>query len=171
LPSRECGAFAAQPEHGAGNLLRSPEATDGLAGFHRLMTFVAVSHETLQHRRHDRAGADRIHANAPPGIVERRRLGETHDAVLGGNISGHRRDPPQSREEQLTIEPPPWRSICRISWTMHCQTPVRFTASRRSQFSGVHSAVSLGWPSIPALLNAASSRPKRSTVRSTMAFT
>src|SRR5690606_32506300 len=98
LPSRECGAFAAQPEHGAGNLLRSPEATDGRAGFHRLMTFVAVSDETLQHRRHDRAGADRLHGNAPPGIVVHRRLGETHDAVLGGNISGHRRDPPQSRD-------------------------------------------------------------------------
>ena len=56
--------------------------------------------------------------------------------------------------------PPPCLSICGISYFMHRNTPVRFTAMIRPQFSSLQSAI-LGptWPSIPALLKAQSSRP------------
>src|SRR6266478_1621247 len=59
----------------------------------------------------------------------------------------------------------------RSSCFMHAQTPRRLIAFTRSNSSATSSAASLGGAWMPALLNAASSRPKVETVCSTMAAT
>ncbi len=67
-------------------------------------------------------------------------------------------------DAQFTMAPPPDATIAGSSWRMHEKVPVRSTASTRFQFSMVASAVGLPCsPSIPAALNAASSRPKVAT--------
>src|SRR2546430_13538328 len=74
-------------------------------------------------------------------------------------------------EEQLTIAPLPCSRIRRSSCFMHAHTPRRLIAFTRSNSSAASSAMSLGGACTPALLNAASSRPKVETVCSTMAAT
>ena len=61
--------------------------------------------------------------------------------------------------------------MCGISACMQRNTPVRLIASVRSQFARAQSSSGAGSPSMPALLNAWSNRPKRSTVVETMAST
>jgi len=58
------------------------------------------------------------------------------------------------------MAPPPWFTIAGISWRRHSHTPLRLMEMTRSQFSSVQSAVGALLPSMPALLNATSSRPK-----------
>ena len=64
---------------------------------------------------------------------------------------------------QFTITPPPFFSICGISWRMQYHTPVKSQAIMRCQFSTVQSAVGTAMPSMPAPLNAASKRLYDST--------
>ncbi len=90
-------------------------------------------------------------------------LGQPDDAVLRGGVGRHawRRARSPAVDAQFTIEPPPESTIAGISWRMQENVPVRSTASTRCQFSIVLSAVRLPCsPSMPAALNAASSRPK-----------
>src|SRR6266550_8163321 len=74
-------------------------------------------------------------------------------------------------EEQLTMAPLPRSRIWRSSYFMQLQTPRRLIAFTRSNSSPLASAVSARGLCTPALLNAASSRPKVETVRSTIAAT
>ena len=71
----------------------------------------------------------------------------------------------------LTMAPPPCPSIWRTSYFMHSHTPVTLTAIVRSKSFWVQAVVDLPLPSIPALLNAQSSRPYASTARPTIAST
>src|SRR5215210_279115 len=74
-------------------------------------------------------------------------------------------------EEVFTIAPPPCSSIRGTSYFMHKNTPRRLMATIRSHSSSVTSAIALTSFSTPALLKAASSRPKVSMVSSRAAFT
>ena len=69
------------------------------------------------------------------------------------------------------MAPLPWARIGRSSCFMQAQTPRRLIAFTRSKVSAGSSAASVGGAWMPALLNAKSSRPKVSTVRSTRAAT
>jgi hypothetical protein len=62
-------------------------------------------------------------------------------------------------EAVLTMEPPPCRSICWISYFRQSQTPLALTAMIWSNSASVTSMVRTGVPSIPALLKAMSRRP------------
>src|SRR5262249_1375685 len=42
----------------------------------------------------DRAGGDRLSADAAPCVVERRRPGQADDGVLAGDVAGHAPDAP-----------------------------------------------------------------------------
>src|SRR4051812_29867750 len=74
-------------------------------------------------------------------------------------------------DEVLTIEPPPCSSIAGISYFMHRNALRRSMSSSLDQSSSVVSTSMVGGCSIPALLNAASSRPSSWTVRSTAVLT
>src|SRR5580704_7230377 len=74
-------------------------------------------------------------------------------------------------DEQLTMAPLPWSRIWSSSYFMQLQMPRRLTAFTRSKSSALVSAVSASGLCTPALLNAASSRPKVETVCRTMAAT
>lgn len=73
-------------------------------------------------------------------------------------------------EEVLTMAPPA-ACISGISCFMHRNTPVRSTSTIRCHSSVASSASGVRDCSTPALLNARSSRPKVSTVRSSAART
>src|SRR5437667_3302798 len=74
-------------------------------------------------------------------------------------------------EEQLTIAPLPCLRIWRSSYFMQFHTPRRLMAFTRSNSSPLPSAVSTAGDCTPALLYAASRRPKVDTVCSIMAAT
>src|SRR4051812_6719179 len=75
-------------------------------------------------------------------------------------------------DDVLTMAPPPDFSISGISCFMHRKTPRRSMSMIRFHSSSSYSAVGAGFlGSIPALLKAASSRPKTSAVLSRAAFT
>src|SRR5947209_6775984 len=75
-------------------------------------------------------------------------------------------------EDVLTIAPPPCLRISGISCFMHRNTLRRLVSMIRSHSSSSYSAVGAAFlGSMPALLNAKSSRPKASTVLSRAAFT
>src|SRR5437667_141745 len=75
-------------------------------------------------------------------------------------------------EDVLTIAPPPCLRISGISCFMHRNTLRRLVSMIRFHSSSSYSAVGAGFlGSMPALLNAKSSRPKASTVLSKAALT
>src|SRR3954454_23441074 len=74
-------------------------------------------------------------------------------------------------DELFTIAPLPCLRICSSSYFMQFQTPFRFTAVMRSNSPPLASAVSTAGDITPALLKAASRRPKVDTVCSIIAFT
>src|SRR5437016_14557376 len=63
-------------------------------------------------------------------------------------------------EELLTMAPLPCSRIWRSSYFMQFQTPRRLIQFTRSNSSPLTSAISMAGDCIPALLNAASRRPK-----------
>src|SRR5438105_2176304 len=67
-------------------------------------------------------------------------------------------------DEQLTMAPLPCSRIWRSSYFMQFQTPRRLIAFTRSNSSPLASAVSTAGDCTPALLYAASRRPKVETV-------
>src|SRR6266446_7808397 len=74
---------------------------------------------------------------------------------------------PANDEVQTIAPPPPCFSICAISALRQSHTPVRLIPITRFQFSSEHLCVSAASPSMPALLNAQSSRPKAWTACAT----
>src|SRR5205823_9242295 len=74
-------------------------------------------------------------------------------------------------EEQLTMAPLPCSRIWRSSYFMQFQTPRRLIAFTRSNSSPLASVVSTAGDCTPALLYAASRRPKVDTVCSIIAAT
>src|SRR3989440_11584838 len=74
-------------------------------------------------------------------------------------------------EELLTMAPLPCSRIWRSSYFMQFQTPRRLIPLTRSNSSPLASAVSTAGDCMPALLNAASRRPKADTVCATIAAT
>src|ERR671921_695864 len=74
-------------------------------------------------------------------------------------------------DEVLTMEPPPFSSIAGISYFMHKKALRRSMSINRDQSSSVVSMRAVGGCSIPALLNATSSRPSSRRVRSTRSLT
>src|SRR6266576_1736131 len=74
-------------------------------------------------------------------------------------------------EELLTMAPLPCSRIWRSSYFMQFQTPRRLIPFTRSNSSPLTSAISTAGDCIPALLNAASRRPKVDIVCATIAAT
>src|SRR5437016_2960955 len=74
-------------------------------------------------------------------------------------------------EELLTMAPLPCSRIWRSSYFMQFQTPRRLIPFTRSNSSPLTSAISTAGDCMPALLNAASRRPKVDTVCVTIAAT
>ena len=81
------GGVGAQPHHQFGDLGRLPEAAGGVHAQQALPVFRPVAH-ALGHRRPHVARAHRVDADALGGVVERRRPGEAHHAVLAGHVTG-----------------------------------------------------------------------------------
>ena len=74
-------------------------------------------------------------------------------------------------EVVLMIEPPPCSAMCRAARWHPTMTPKRFTRINASKSSRSSSRKRRRRPPIPALLHMTCSPPKRSTVKSTSAWT
>ena len=83
----------AQPQHLARHLLHLGHATHGDAAHEvRLRARVAFREQhVLNHRGAREARAERVHADAAPGVFQRRGLGRADDAVLGGGVGRRER--------------------------------------------------------------------------------
>ena len=111
---------------------------------HLCAAFGGAAGEALHHRGVDDAGADGVDADVRCRVVERGRLGQADDAVLGGDVGGAAgealdagaRGGVDDRAAALS-------SISGISCFMHRNTPRRLMAMMRSHSSSVISAVGL----------------------------
>ena len=147
------------------DLLGAAEAADRCRGGSLGPVELALGGHVRDHRGLDRAGADRVDADAAGRVLQGGAGGQPDHPVLGGVVGGPPGSPTRPpREEQLTIAPLPWARIWPSSCFMHAHTPRRLIALTRSKTSAGSSAASLGGTWMPALLNAMSSRPKVSTV-------
>ncbi len=84
----EACAWAAQPEHGSGDLVAPSKPTDRLVRDGLRDVQLAPGDHVGDHRRLDGAGAHRVNADAAWGVLERGALREAEDAVLGGVVGG-----------------------------------------------------------------------------------
>src|SRR5215212_6042802 len=81
------GLIRAQPQARLRDLLRLPEAAEQADDRRELLLGHADSLErAADHRRVDRAGTDRVDADALRGVLERGHLGEADHAVLGRDV-------------------------------------------------------------------------------------
>jgi len=76
-----------EPEHGAGDLLRHPDAADrGLRRDRSLYIGLPFAESPIEHFGLDRAGRDTIDADALFGEFQRSRLGKADHGELAGDI-------------------------------------------------------------------------------------
>src|SRR3712207_6291637 len=78
----EARARAAQPQYRSGDLLRSTEASDRLLLHDPGHRVRLTGQHLLHHRRVDRAGADRVDADAARGIFDACASGHTDHRML-----------------------------------------------------------------------------------------
>jgi len=77
-----------EPEHGAGDLLRHPDAADrGLRRDRSLYIGLPFAESPIEHFGLDRAGRDTIDADALFGEFQRSRLGKADHGELAGDIT------------------------------------------------------------------------------------
>src|SRR5215207_5559364 len=164
----EAGYWAAEPEHGRGDLVCAPEPADRLVGQRLGHVEFALGDHLLDHRGLDRSRADRVDADAAGRVSSAALLVRPRTPCLEAWYAARPGSPTRPpSDEQLTMAPLPCARICRSSCFMHAQTPRRLIAFARSKNSVGSWAASVGGAWMPALLNAKSSRPKSATARST----
>ena len=92
-------------------------------------------HAAIQHVRHhrrvDRAGADRVDADAARGVFERDAAGQAYHAMLGGVIGGKLRPAGQPADRRAVDD----RSAALLS---HLQQLVLHASPDATQINGVH---------------------------------
>jgi hypothetical protein len=79
---------AAQPDDGLGDLLGAAQSSERDGPRHHPLDLRVAAHEPFQHRRPGAAGADRVHPDALPGVLERGRPGQPHHPVLARDVRG-----------------------------------------------------------------------------------
>src|SRR3546814_12858420 len=99
----EARVRAAKPQHRVGDLRGPGEAAEELL-FHDLGHCVSLTVEHVgDHRRVDRAGADRVEADAARCIFDTRALGHAEHGVLGAVIGRALREANETAERR-TVE-------------------------------------------------------------------
>ena len=101
-----------EPEHGAGNFLRSADAANrGLCRNRFLHLGLAFTEGAVKHFGLDRAGRDTVDARIAC-LAKRSRLGEADTSELAGDVNRRAGKPMWPPTEELfTMAPPPLR-IC-----------------------------------------------------------
>src|SRR5215203_5660704 len=168
----EARAGAAQPQHRRGDLLGSAEAANRLL-FHDLGYRVRLAFEHVgDHRGVDRAGADRVDADAARRVLDTCALGHADHGVLGPVIGCALRKADETTQRravddgaapllahyaQLVLHAGPNAPLIDRSDALEMLDRLVGGIRRRT------------W--MPALLNAMSSRPYSAATRSTIAAT
>src|SRR5438093_10607945 len=85
LAGDERGTLGAEPDDGARDLSRLPDASDGMGRYQHLLYF-RRGREPTKHWCLDRCGSDGIHSNVVLGVFERDGLRQPDDGVLAGGV-------------------------------------------------------------------------------------
>src|SRR4051812_39466731 len=88
VAGHERGRVRAEPDNGLRDLIGLAEAAHRRPPPHLLEQLFVTADEAAQHRGADRSRADRVHADAVTGDLERRRLREPEHTVLARRVRG-----------------------------------------------------------------------------------
>src|SRR5579885_2977539 len=172
VAGHEGGRIGAQPGRSFGDLFGAAVASDrhdagGLR--HPRM----LRHNPLRHRRVHDPGTHAVDPDSRPGILQRRRAGQSDHAVLGRRVSRHPVRSHQSRRRRGVDDRAAFALPQHLQdLVLHAQPrALRSISTTRSKFSSVSSAVRASLPMMPALLNAQSILPNVFTAAATIAST
>jgi hypothetical protein len=77
MPSREGAIRRTEPQDCGRDLFRLAQTSDRLLSNHAIVPIGCARGDTLDHRRVDDSGADRVHADVAFGVIERSTFGQT----------------------------------------------------------------------------------------------
>src|SRR5258706_13414968 len=155
----------------SGDLLRQSESTQRNLGRQGRLVLRRAG-EAGQHAGVHRPRRDGIHANARLGDLERHRLGDAFDGVLGADVDRRpRRSLAPVSRGGIDDAAAAWACMARTSCFILRTTPRTLVSNVAAKLSAVWSVIGPTAPSVAALFTATSRRPNRATVLSTIART
>jgi hypothetical protein len=142
-PRHERGRIRAQPQHCFGDFLRLAHTMHGLGREYLLLAECALVEAAIDQRRADESRTYRVDADLPAARIQARRFWSSlplRASLLHRGVVGSPCRP--ATDAVLTIPPPPFLSICVISYFHAHEYRSQVDCNNRLQFSIVQSGVS-----------------------------